>query len=305
MYHVAAEITLFGGLFYYVSKKNNELRQQLYELEQEIEEIIDSDDPSSSSNDLRKAYQLQEKSKSDYEQIQAIKKQLSNDVQELQAARDLHAMEQTQIQHTYEEKIRELQQKRDELAEAQRKHEINLKQIAEREKQLVAREKLLKNQPMSQMATPMAPMSMATPMAPMHMPMQPMNTPNAALMGAAAAVSVSNTNTNVASMHLPDFPRPISNVKPLSSSPMNTEVQMGLNQNHNRSLATEQFDQFDQTEEYEDNFNETDNVNDEIDDEIDAELQKMENMDSIRSKHSRSKSKSKGKRTHSRSRSRR
>ena len=39
VYHIAAELTLFGGLFFYASKRNNELRQELYHLEQDIEEI--------------------------------------------------------------------------------------------------------------------------------------------------------------------------------------------------------------------------------------------------------------------------
>ncbi len=39
MYHIAAELTLFGGLFYYVNTKHKNLISKLYDLEEEIEEI--------------------------------------------------------------------------------------------------------------------------------------------------------------------------------------------------------------------------------------------------------------------------
>lgn len=161
IYHIAAEATLLFGLFYYASKKNNEIRQELYELEQDIEEVSEALQNTSNSNlaDYNKVYQLQEKTKQDMEALHQIKQTLAHDVQELKQARELHESEKVQVENTLSEHIRSIrtrQQEQDAIESKQQAQQqaitIRLQQleqrelsISQREKKHEQREKLLEN----------------------------------------------------------------------------------------------------------------------------------------------------------------
>lgn len=283
MYHIAAEITMFGGLFYYVSKRNNDLRQQLYELEQDIEEIAETMETNPPSGDYHKAIQMQEKTKSEYEQVQTIKKQLSHDVQELQVARDKHNLEQKQIQQTYEEHIRQLQLKRNELEKAQSEYNKDKQALEQRERLLEQREKILKKLPVQQEVHQHAPTQHFPPQH-QHFPTQQQNFPPPQTMQPQPQ---------------PSIPQNVHVTAPLRPSPEEKRRELAdqfpiLQQKPTNKVEIEV------VEEEDNRFDSIDN--DEIDDEIDAELQRLEEMDSVRSRHSKSKSKSKKYKSKSKSR---
>jgi hypothetical protein len=148
LYHIAAELSLFGGLFYYASKKNNELRQELYHLEQDIEEISEvlQNTNQSAFSDYNKAYQLQEKTRNEAESLQKIKSNLAHDVQELKTARELHEAEKQQVEEQLSEHIRTIQNTKLELERtAQQQNATNQTQTI-RTQQLEQREKTLQQQ---------------------------------------------------------------------------------------------------------------------------------------------------------------
>jgi TolA-binding protein len=99
IYHIAAELAMFGGLFFYVNRKNKSISYQLEELQQEIDEMNETIESKAHGSFMEhsKLYQLQEKNKDELHQIQEIKTQLKEDVQQLQLARDQHHIEQEKI----------------------------------------------------------------------------------------------------------------------------------------------------------------------------------------------------------------
>ena len=270
MYHIAAEITLFGGLFYYVSKKNNDLRQKLYEIEQDIEDIAESD----GSSNFNKVSKLQDKFKEEFENVQTIKKQLSRDVKDLQLAREQHNQEQKQIQQTFEERIRELQQKRDELAIAQQKHQDDVKKLKDKELTLNSLEQSLK---MKSQTVPMHPI----PIQPVHQPFNPYQSSSVPMHPIPIQPVPQPVHQPVhqasPSMHMKHTQVHMQN------QPFQQELEPVLKQDPNP--ASNQDDQEVELDPYEPQF-------DEIDDEIDAELELLEQMDSNKFKRSKSKSKS-------------
>ena len=148
LYHIAAELSLFGGLFYYASKKNNELRQELYHLEQDIEEISEvlQNTNQSSFSDYNKAYQLQEKNRNEAESLQKIKSNLAHDVQELKTARELHEAEKQQVEEQLSEHIRTIQSTKQELERTSQQQNATNQSQAIRSQQLEQREKTLQQQ---------------------------------------------------------------------------------------------------------------------------------------------------------------
>jgi hypothetical protein len=145
LYHIAAELSLFGGLFYYASKKNNELRQELYHLEQDIEEISEvlQNTNQSAFSDYNKAYQLQEKTRNEAESLQKIKSNLAHDVQELKNARELHEAEKQQVEEQLSEHIRTIQTTKQELERTAQHQQATTQSHTIRNQQLEQREKAL------------------------------------------------------------------------------------------------------------------------------------------------------------------
>ena len=145
LYHIAAELSLFGGLFYYASKKNNDLRQELYHLEQDIEEISEvlQNTNQSAFSDYNKAFQLQEKNRNETESLQKIKTNLAHDVQELKTARELHEAEKKQVEDQLSEHIRTIQSTKQELERTAQQQQATTQTQTVRAQQLEQREKTL------------------------------------------------------------------------------------------------------------------------------------------------------------------
>ena len=56
MYHVAAEVAIFGALYYYVSKKNKDLQDRVDYIQQDISEIIENIESNNDSSYNRRKY---------------------------------------------------------------------------------------------------------------------------------------------------------------------------------------------------------------------------------------------------------
>ena len=119
MYHIAAEVALFGGLCIYVNQKNKSIQQEVIDLQQEIDEISETIESKAHGSFVEhgKLFKLQEQTKTELQQINEMKLQLKQDVTQLQTVREKHNVEQEQIKNSLEEHVNILQQRKHKLDE--------------------------------------------------------------------------------------------------------------------------------------------------------------------------------------------
>ena len=112
IYHVAAEVAIFGAMYFYVNKKNKDLLDKIQYIQDDIEELTETIESNNDSSytEHKKLFQLQEKTKKEMDEVHTIKSQLSEDVKQLKLAREQHHTEQHQIQTSLSEHVKLLQQ---------------------------------------------------------------------------------------------------------------------------------------------------------------------------------------------------
>lgn len=146
IYHVAAEVAIFGAMYFYVNKKNKDLLDKIQYIQDDIEELTETIESNNDSSytEHNKLFQLQEKTKKEMDEVHTIKSQLSEDVKQLKLAREQHHTEQHQIQTSLSEHVKLLQQRKQTLDLSEQRLQQKEDSLQQREQKLLYREQLVK-----------------------------------------------------------------------------------------------------------------------------------------------------------------